>query len=369
MKRILFIAPLRPDRAPSQRFRFEQYLDFLKQHSYDYKFSYLITAKNDKLFYAQGKTFLKFLLLIKFFIQRLRDALIARKYDIVFVQREAYYLGITLFEWLFSKQSKLIYDFDDSIWLPNVSDANKSFNWLKKPEKTSKIISYAHLVFAGNKFLYDYAVKFNKNVKIVPTTINTEEYKRINVQRERAGICIGWSGSITTIQHFQWAEPFLKKIKKKYGEKIYFKVIGDENYENKELEIKGLPWRKEDELKHLSSFDIGIMPLPDDDWSRGKCGLKGLQYMALEIPTIMSPVGVNTEIIIDGVNGFLAKDEYEWIEKISLLVESEELRKTIGKNGRQTVIEKYSFDREKYNYLKFFDEAIESYKQTTNQFG
>ena len=271
-----------------------------------------------------------------------------------------FFIGPPIFEYLlkFSK-TKVIFDFDDSIWLPNVSDGNRNLNWLKSYNKTSKIIAYADMVFAGNKYLYDYAYRFNKNVKIIPTTINTAEYVRLKTDKATHKICIGWSGSITTIQHFKFAEPFLKIVKEKYGEKISIKVIGDKNYKNIDFEVEALDWNKKDELKELSSFDIGIMPLPDDIWAKGKCGLKGLQYMSLEIPTIMSPVGVNEEIIEDGINGFLAADVSTWVDKISTLIESEELRHQMGTNARKTVVDKYSFDAYKNVYLDIFSQLAE----------
>ncbi len=207
------------------------------------------------------------------------------------------------------------------------------------------------LVIAGNQYLADYAKHHNDHVVIIPTTIDTDEYVNPNKTKTHDTICIGWSGSITTIKHFEYALPFLKILKKKYGEKISIQVIGDDSYSNPELGIKGSAWNKKSEIQELSSFDIGIMPLPDDEWAKGKCGLKGLQYMALEIPMIMSPVGVNSEIISDGMNGFLANNETEWVDKISKLIEDIELRKKIGMEARRTVVEKFSVKAQQEKYL------------------
>jgi len=361
VKKVLFIAPHRPNRAPSQRFRFEQYLSFLENEGYCPTFSFLLSEKQDKMFYGKGNILKKTFLLFNKFFYRLKDVYRARNYDLVFIQREAFFMGPAIIEFLLSKlKTPLIFDFDDSIWLPNVSNANKKFTRLKSYGKTAKIIKYADLVFAGNAYLAEYALKYNKSVEIVPTTIDTEEYKPPTDKPVNEKIVIGWSGSITTIQHFEFAIPFLTKIKEKYGDKVEFKVIGDGSYENKKLGIKGLPWIKDDEIKELSSMDVGIMPLPNDEWARGKCGLKGIQYMALKVPTIMSPVGVNTEIIKDGENGFLCSTTEEWGNKIAMLIESKELRDKLGQNGRQTVVDSYSVDSQKNRYLHFFRKLTES---------
>ena len=140
-KKILFVAPLYKDRSPSQRFRFEQYLEFLESNRWKTEIYSLITPKNDKVFYSSGNTIIKGLLLVQFFIKRIIDVIKSKKYDIIFVQREAFFTGTTFFERKFSKKAKLIFDFDDSIWLPNVSDANKKFEWLKNYDKTKTIIN------------------------------------------------------------------------------------------------------------------------------------------------------------------------------------------------------------------------------------
>lgn len=359
-KKVLIITNHRKDRSPGQRFRFEQYLDFLSSNGYEFHFSNLFNEDDDRKLYSKGSIIDKFLIYRKCLKVRKDNLKNINDYDIIFIFREALMTGSIKFEKAFSKsKAKLIYDFDDAIWIPNVSDANKRFEFLKDYSKTSKIIELCDIIFAGNQYLADYASKFNDNVKIVPTTIDTDEYIKQTVNKSDK-ICIGWSGSITTIQHFEYAIPFLKELKNKFGNLIEFKVIGDANYVNEELSIKGMAWNKETEIRDLSTFDIGIMPLPDDEWANGKCGLKGLQYMALEIPTIMSPVGVNSEIINDGVNGFLASDINEWVDKISLLVESEKLRIEIGINARKTVEDNYSVKANKQLYLEFFNNLFRS---------
>ena len=358
MPRVLFVAAHRPDRSPSQRFRFEQYLDFLKENGFECDFSWLVSQDDDSFLYKHGNYFRKFSFLRKSYRIRKNDLRNADKYDIIFVQREALMFRSTRFEEGFSKKTKLLFDFDDAIWLMDVSDGNRNWRWLKDPSKTSHIIEMSHMIFAGNRYLAEYAKQFNDNVKIIPTTIDTNYHKKKNGAKNNHRICIGWAGSTTTIKHFRMAENFLIRLKEKYGDRIYFKLIGDVEYENTQLGLKGTAWNISSEIEDLSEFDIGIMPLPDDEWAKGKCGFKGLQYMSMQIPAVMSPVGVNTEIIEDGVNGFLASSDDEWIEKLSLLIDSEELRRKLGADGRKTVLEKYSVESQKENYLDFFNELI-----------
>lgn len=352
--RILFVAAHRYGRSPSQRFRYEQYVSWLEANGFDCDFATLLDARDDRIFYSPGKVFSKARIFAQCWLQRRRDTRRAKDFDIVFIQREAFMTGSTRFERAFLRSgAKLVYDFDDAIWLMDVSDGNRFFRWLKNPAKTSELIRMSHLVIAGNNYLGDYAKQYNTNVMVIPTVVETAEYTN-TPRRATKQITIGWSGSHTTIKHFEYALPFLRILKKKYGDRIVVRVMGDEEYVNEEFGIRGIAWSREREAEELSRFDIGIMPLPDDEWAKGKCGLKGLQYMAQAIPTVMSPVGVNAEIIRDGENGFLAGTPEEWAEKISLLIESPELRDRIGKAARQSVIENYSVLSQRDKYLALF---------------
>ncbi|MEO9257142.1 MAG: glycosyltransferase [Crocinitomicaceae bacterium] len=359
MPKILFIAAHRLDRNPSQRYRFEQYLSFFEANGFSCELSNIISEKDDKIFYNSGNLLKKAGIVWKGILIRLKDVRRANEFDLIFIHREALMLGSTYFEKRFNKsKAKVIFDFDDAIWMLDTSAGNSKWKFLKSDAKTGKNIAYSDAVIAGNSFLANYALTFNKNVHIIPTTVDTEIFKLKNVKEKSTSICIGWSGSPTTIKHFEHLLGVLKKIKEKYGDKIHFSVMGDGNYSNPELGIQGIPWQSEKEVEEISRFDIGIMPLPNDAWSKGKCGLKGLTYMSLEVPTIMSAVGVNSEIIQDGENGFLASSEEEWIEKLSLLIESEELRQKIGKAGRKTVVESYSVLANQEKYLSLFKELL-----------
>ncbi len=352
----------RQNRSPGQRYRYEQYVPYLKENGYEFDFSPLLNKSEDRAFYSKGRYFRKGIIYLKTWAVRIKDWMRMNKYDIIFVYRDALITGSTFFEKRFSRsKAKVIYDFDDAIWLQKVSEGNKRLAFLKKPSKTSDIIGMADLVFAGNEYLAAYARRFNKNVTIIPSTIDTDQYKLPDKTNERnLSVCIGWTGSHTTIQHFVTAIPALKRIQEKFGTKVRFKIIGDPNYYCSELNTQGVPWKAETEVEDLSELDIGIMPLPDDEWSKGKCGMKGLQYMALEIPTLMSPVGVNTDIIQHGVNGFLPATEDDWVNIISELINDKQKRIQIGKAGRKTIEEKYSVNANKNKYLEHFNRLVAS---------
>jgi len=359
MKKILFMGLHRPNRSPSQRYRFEQFQAYLEQQGFTFDYFYIINAKADKIFYSKGRYLAKLWILLTSVFKLFAKSFQAKQYEFVFVQREAFMLGTVFFESLFARKTKMLFDFDDAIWMQVVSDANKAVGFLKDANKTAKLIAMSDMVFAGNSYLQDYALQFNPNSKRVPTVVDTDNYHPSN-KTPKNRICIGWSGSFSTTPYFDLAVPALLRIKEKYGDKVYFKLIGDASYQNEALGIQGIAWSPETEVQELAEIDIGIMPLPNDEWTKGKCALKGLLYMSMEQATVLSNVGVNGEVVEDGVNGFLADTEEEWVKKLSLLIEDEALRQRISKAGRQTVLEKYSVLSERDHIVQLFHELIES---------
>jgi len=196
-------------------------------------------------------------------------------------------------------------------------------------------------VIVGNSYLRDYALKFNPNVTVIPTVIDTKRYRPREQYEFRGKPVIGWVGLAYNLSYLVRLRGALLKLRKEVGD-FELRIICSRPLKMDGVRTSFKRWSYEDEVVDIRGFDIGIMPLPDDEWARGKCGLKLLQYMACGVPVVASPVGVNTEIIRDGKNGFLARNEEEWIKKLSLLLRDEESRRQMGKAGRRTVQTRYS---------------------------
>jgi glycosyltransferase involved in cell wall biosynthesis len=353
-KRILFLVLHRWDRSPGQRYRHEQYVQHLEAAGFQCDFSPLLNESEDRIFYASGNYVRKIFIGLKTLLRRFGDIHKAKKYDFIYIYRDAYFFGSFIEKQLAKTRAKLIYDFDDAIWLKDENPNQGLFNKLKTPDKISRIIAMSDRVIAGNEYLASYARQFNPNITIIPSTVDMARYVT-DVRPANDRVCIGWTGSFSTIKHFETLVPALMEIKRRFGEKVYFKLIGDPNYSEPELGIQGISWRSDTEAQDLAELSIGVMPLPDNDWTRGKCAMKGLQYMALGIPTIMSPVGVNAVVIQNGENGFLASSTSEWVAKLSQLIDDALLRERIGQAGKMTVEMGFSVEANVEKWLGVFN--------------
>lgn len=356
--KILFIVPYPLAKSPSQRFRFEQYFETLTQNGCHYHIQSFVNHKGWAIIYQPGKELQKIWILWKGLLKRLLIPFHLHAYDYIFIHREAAPFGPPILEWLIANvfRKKIIYDFDDAIWLTDQKNESGLFRLIKWRSKVAAICRWSCKVSAGNAYLYNFARQYNPRVVLNPTTINTELLHNpalFQASRNPTKVVIGWTGSHSTIKYLTEIEPVLATLEKKYPQ-LEFLVIADKVPQLSLQSMKFLPWSFETEIKGLMQVDIGIMPLPADEWAEGKCGFKALQYMALEIPAVASPVGVNTQIINHGKNGFLCSTADEWAFQLEQLINDNALRSQIGKAGRQTVTLHYSVTSNRDNFLSLF---------------
>lgn len=348
--KIAFVIPYPNQTAASQRFRFEQYYQFLKEHKVrSYPFW---SIKAWAILYKPGQKLQKSVYLFAAFLKRWVQVLfVLSTYDYIFIHREMAPIGPPIYEWILAKifRKKIIYDFDDAIWLSNTSNANSIAAKLKFHSKVKHICKWAYKVSCGNQYLADFSKEFNENVIVNPTTIDTD-YHTVNVG-QRDVLNIGWTGTHSTLKYVFLLEDALTRLKKEFNFK--FIIIADKDPELP-FEYEFIKWNKTTEISDLQKFDIGVMPLEDNIWEKGKCGFKALQYMAVGIPAIVSPVAVNIKILNDEANGFFANDAKDWYEKLKELFINTPLREEKGKNAREYIEKHYSVKSNKENFINLF---------------
>lgn len=357
-KRVYFLVPYPKGEAPSQRFRFEQYFEALDQAAISYHVSSFYSQKAWKILHYEGNTLRKIWLILLSFGKRFLILPRLLFVDWVFIHREAAPAGPAVFEWIVAKilRKKIIYDFDDAIWLPNYSEANAKVHRVKFYRKVNGIMRWATKVSVGNAFLADYVHQFNPNTVLNPTTIDTENYHNpalFGGKTTNHVPIIGWTGTHTTLKYLDFLIPILDDLAKTYT--FEFHIISNEKPPYTASYVRFTPWRKETEIPDLLRFDVGVMPLKDDAWSRGKCGFKALQYMALGIPAIVSPVGVNTEIVDHEINGMIVNEPDEWRSALAYFLEDSSRARAMQKAAREKIEAAYSVKSNTANFLKLFD--------------
>lgn len=270
------------------------------------------------------------------FSERLKVYAGIRRFDLVVLQKKlpAYldYLALR------SIARKLVYDFDDAVYYRHDSDGvTKSRSRLRK---FSRIVRNADLVLAGNRVLYEFASQFNEKVEMVPSAVETRNAPlKIHGQGGNR-IIIGWIGSSHTMAHLETAVPVLSSLARTHA--LELRVISNEPLDVPGVHTTFIPWQLETQARDVSNFDIGIMPLPDNEYTRGKCGYKALQYMAAGVPSVVSDVGVNSQIVSHGQEGLVATTDEELHKHLETLIGDGALRKQLGENARRKVEREYS---------------------------
>lgn len=351
---IYFIVPAPLGISPGQRFRFEHYLDLLEERNINYKISSFYSKSGWAALYKGGKLHVKIGIVLSGFCKRVLDLVKIKKYDFVFIFREAAPIGPPVFEYIIARilKKKIIYDFDDAIWIPHTSQFNKIVSYLRWFRKTSVICKYAYKVSVGNEYLASYAMPYNKNVFILPTVVNTEQVHNAMQNQDTNYPNIGWTGTFSTLKYLNIVMPVLQHLQHEYD--FTFVVIADRDPKLPLKKYRFIKWNKDTEVEDLLSMHIGLMPLYDDEYSKGKCGFKAIQYMSLGIPALVSPVGVNSLIVDDGINGFTCNDSDEWEQRLRILLTDKELRKKFGLNGKRKIETVYSVNATKNLFLDLF---------------
>jgi glycosyltransferase involved in cell wall biosynthesis len=334
------------DTVPGQRFRFEQWEPFLKKQGISLDYYSFADEKLTKTMPKAGNFPAKVFGLAAGLARRIWHLRNLSKYDVIFIYRAAAIIGPAFLERLVKLSGRpIVFDFDDAIFLQHTNEANRFFSRLKFAGKTGSICRLSTSVTVGNAWLAEYAKKYNPNVTIIPSSVNTDVYLPRPKDRRAPGdkIIVGWTGSSTSQTHLEMFAPVLKKMLARRSFELH--VHSDRKPELPDIPFQWHPWSPKNEVEVISNFDIGIMPLPDDEWSLGKCSMKALLYMSLGIPTVCSDVGMNREVIRHGESGFLASNEDEWFECLEKLIDEESLRVKLGDAARATVIENYSMKR------------------------
>jgi glycosyltransferase involved in cell wall biosynthesis len=359
MPRILFLTA-HPVDDPSCRYRVQQFVPSLEAAGYECTVSSFSTPtlfrslrskgsllrKTSQTFYCAGRRALRLAAL--------------RRFDLIFIHREAFPFLTPAFEKaILARHPNVIFSFDDAIYAghADVSNLNHPFLYrLKYGKGCDEIIRRSQHVVVGNTVLADYARRLNPRISVIPTVVDCQRY---TVRRadfgERGPLTIGWMGSRSTVSYLSIVEPALRRISQIHGSKVQFRFFGFPGYK---LDIPGfesLPFRLDSELQDLHSFDIGIMPLPDSEWTRGKCAFKAIQYMASGVPAIASPVGMATELIQHESNGLLAESTEQWTTGINRLITDTALRSRLALRGRRTVEENYSLQTWAPRFIALLD--------------
>lgn len=353
---VLFLCTYPVGSVAGQRFSFEQYLQILKKEGIHATVEPFLSAKTMKVLYAPGHYVQKIVGVVAGFARRILLLLRIGRYDFIYLFREAAPLGPPVFEAiLFLLGRRVVYYFDDAIFIVQTTKANRLVSFLKFPSKVSYIVSRCHKVAGANNFLVEWALKLNPNTFKIPSTIDPTYHKPLERTSDPARrTVIGWTGSLTTAKYLDILRPILKKLQEEHD--FEFRVICDVDPGFPELaNYRFVKWTLQSEIEDLGSIDIGVMPVPEGNWEMGKVGFKAVQYGALGIAAVVSETGSGGEVVLDGRTGRVVKNTLDdWHSALSALLKDPEGARRFGRQAREHILDNYSVPSQIPGYLRLF---------------
>jgi L-malate glycosyltransferase len=355
--RILCLTP-HPYAGASSRYRVMQYVPQLEAAGIRCTVSPFMVNAFYAIVYQQGCWFRKLLYFFVGTMRRCWDVLRCRRYDVVFIHLEAFPIGPPMIEWLIRLCGvPIVFDLDDAIFLRPTRSAHPLLQWLRMPSKLPMILRWSRYVITCNDYLADYVRQYNAYVHMIPTCVDTLQFTVSPARTPRVRPLVGWVGSHSTAPYLDLLRPMLQRLAQSCA--FDFKVVGlRQPFAVPGVHVIQEPWTLARDVAVFQELDIGVYPLPTEEWVLGKTGFKTVQYMAVGVPCVASRVGRNTEIIEDRVNGFLASTEDEWCESIERLLRDSALRERIGTAGRATVEARFTTARYVNQYVALFRDTV-----------
>lgn len=351
--RILALTKYGPQ-AASTRQRFQLYEPALKRAGIEVTYSPLLPDEHVRRLVLGRKS--SFVSVLQAYARRLAALLTSRRFDALWVHYELFPYLPSGFERLASLSRRpVIVDYDDAIF--HVYDASP--RWIVRRllgGKLEPLLRSAAACCCGNAYLRDYAARFCRNSIILPTVVDTDTY--VPAGRDDGPIVVGWIGSPSTWRNVRPLLPLLEGLAAEKAIRVHAIGAGVAAEADRFHGLELVEWTKEGEIAGIQQMDVGIMPLIDAPFERGKCGYKLIQYMACGLPTVASPVGVNSEIVSPGRTGFLASSTEEWRVALESLIDDATLRRTMGAEGRRVAVEHYSLGSQEQKLVDLFRSVV-----------
>jgi len=362
MQGILFLTPY-PVESASERYRIYQYLPYLQRAGFRCTVRPFATRGLHRAIQTE-QLGPKLLYTPVCYLRRALDLTAIPHYDALVIHRGVFPLLWPALEKMFVRRHpKVVFDFDDAIYVGHQDTAVRKYPWIYKlkygPGVNEVLRRCAHVV-AGNPTLAEHALRFNSRVSVIPTVVDLERYVYRPPREENGVLTIGWAGSRSTSPYLLEIESALRRLSEAHPGKIRFRFYGHPQGKLDLPDFESLPFSLAAEIEDLRSMDIGIMPVPDNEWTRGKCAFKAIQYMALGIPVVATPVGMTTEVVQHNVNGFWAGKPEEWFEALDRLVGDAALRRRFAEEGRKTVETRYSLQTWGPRFVALLQRVVET---------
>jgi glycosyltransferase involved in cell wall biosynthesis len=332
MKHILSLVPSELGHSPGQRSTIELWERPLREAGFVLEHVPFETPALRRVLSQGGRVLSKAREMLRAYSRRVRLLRDLRRFDAVYVYREAALIGPALLErWIAGQGLPIIYSLDDPLYIPYVSPSNGWLSYLKFFGKVATICRLSRVVIVNSRFHQAYAEKYSRNVRQIPSVVDERIYRYRPGRPRGSVVCVGWSGSPSTAANLRLVTGALGELAKRATYRLH--LIGAERLEVPGVECTAQPWRAETEVSDLEQLDIGLVPLPDNEWNRRKFNLKVAQYMALGIVPVATPLGSNPDVIEHGSDGFLASTTVEWTTHLETLVRDGALRFVMAERG------------------------------------